>query len=83
MTELVRIGDRVLSLRHVIDVAKEGAGPRCDRVIVEPGRIIDLDEQETCDLRAVLSVVAPYRRHQTVSGVVVDEPEGGGEVRGD
>ncbi len=67
---LVRIGERVISLGHIIEVGPGEAGPGRDRVHLTTGRTLDLCEQETHDLRAVLSALVPHRDVRHAHGVV-------------
>ncbi len=68
---LVRIGERVISLNHIIEVGPDEAGPGRDRLHLMPGRILDLCEAETHDLRAMLSALVPHRDVRHAHGVVV------------
>src|SRR4051794_41650639 len=53
----VRIGRRIVNLDYA--VVTEGREPGCLRMYLASGRVVDLDEQETADLRAELDRLVP------------------------
>ena len=53
----VRIGRRIVNLDYA--VVTEGREPGCLRMYLASGRVVDLDEQETADLRAELDRPSP------------------------
>lgn len=66
---LVRIGKRTISLEHLIEAIEDGAGPGKTKIHLEPGREVDLSEEESRELRdALRDVVVRPSRPRSVQG---------------
>lgn len=59
---LVRVAEgHIVNLAHVVEWVRDGAGPGCDRIVLTPGRAVDLDAEESYCFRRALGRVVPPR----------------------